>query len=195
MKSEGAYWDDLGIEWRATDPEPKQVTPPLQARLRRQSLAITAAFALGIPLCGAGVILGVCTLWRGWTSETWNFVTRGVAIVVVSALLIRALIALLPFRAHMDIQSLAEMFEIAVARIRRTLFLVRMAIVCCVVAGVFGIVGTAIRIRAGSAPRLSPIVDLIIIALIISLLWLYGRTLSAEDRKFEYLRRTVGGNK
>ena len=195
MKSEEEYWDDLGIQWRATDADIERVAPRLQARLRRQSLAITAALALGIPLCAAGVVLGVFTIWLGWKTETWNFLTRGIAIVLVSALLIRALASLLPFRANQDSQGLLAMLEIASARIKRTLFLVRMAIVGCVIAAVFGIAGTAIRIRAGSPPHLSPIIDLILIALIISFLWIYGRTLSAEARKFEYLRRTLGDNK
>lgn len=195
MKSDNAYWDDLGVAWRATDPDIQQATPHLQARLRRQSFVITAVLALGIPVCSAGIVLGIFTMWRGWTTETWNFVTRGIAIVLVSALLVRALASLLPFRRYRDVRSLSEMLEIAQARTKRTLFLVRTAITGCVIAAVFGIAGTAIRIRAGSPPHLSPIIDLIIIALVISFLWLYARTVYAEDRKFEYLRRTLVANK
>ena len=195
MKSDDAYWDDLGVAWRTTDPSIEQAVPHLQARLRRQSFVITAALALGIPFCGVGIVLGVFTMWRGWTTDTWNFVTRGIAIVLVSALLVRALASLLPFRRYRNVRSLSEMLELAHARIRRTLFLVRMAIIGCVIAAIFGIAGTVIRIRAGSPPHLSPIIDLIIIALIVSFLWLYGRTVSAEGRKFEYLRRTLGANK
>lgn len=195
MKSEDAYWDALGVAWRATDADIEVVTPRLHARLRRQSLAITAALALGTPLFCAGAVLGAFTMWRAWTTETWNFLTRGIAILLVSVLLIRALASFLPFRAYKDIQSLSGMLEIASARIKRTLFLIRTAIVACIIAAGLGIAGAAIRTRAGSPPHLSPIVDLIIIALIVLFLWLYGRTVSAEDRKFDYLRRTLGANK
>lgn len=195
MKSEDAYWDNLGVAWRAIDPDVERMAPRLQARLRRQSVAITTVLVLGIPLCSAGIVLGVFTIWCGWTTETWNFVTRGIAIVLVLALVLRALASSLPFGAHKDIQSLSDMLEIASARIKRNQFLVHTAIVVCVIAAVFGVVGTVIRTRAGSSPRLSPIIDLIIIALIVSFLWLYGRTVSVESRKFEYLRRTLGANK
>jgi len=191
MKSEDAYWDDLGVAWRAADTDVERVSPRLQARLRRQSFAITAALVLGFPLCCAGIALGVFTIWLGWTNGTWNFVTRGIAIGLASALLVRALASLLPLRRNWDAQSLSRMLEIAHARTRQTLFLVRIAIVGCVIAAVFGIAGTAIRIHAGSPPHLSPIIDLIIIALIVSFLWLYGRSVSVASRKFEYLRNTL----
>jgi hypothetical protein len=195
MNPEDAYWDDLGVAWRAMESDLERMTPRLQARLRRQSFAISTALALGVPLCAAGIALGVATIWHGWTTRTWNFVTRGIAITVISALLIRALASFLPFRAHTGIRSLSDMLDIAIARIRRTLFLIRAAIAASIIAAVFGIVGTEIRTRAGSPPHLSPIIDLIIVALIVSILWLYERTLSAEGRKFEFLRRTLGANK
>ncbi|MGH9688535.1 MAG: hypothetical protein ACRD5K_15740 [Candidatus Acidiferrales bacterium] len=195
MNPDDAYWDDLGIAWRAIDSDLERVTPRLQARLRRQSFAIATALVFGIPLAGAGLVLGAFTIWRGWTMSTWNFVTRGIAIILISALLIRALASFLPYRAHADIRTLSEMLDIASARIRRTLFVIRTAIAACAIASVFGVIGAVIRTRAGSPPRLSPIIDLIIVALIVFSLWLYGRRLSAERGKFDYLRRSLGANK
>ncbi|MGH9590626.1 MAG: hypothetical protein ACRD25_09530 [Terracidiphilus sp.] len=86
------------------------------------------------------------------------------------------------------------MLDIAIARIGHTLFLIRAAIAASAIAAAFGIAGTVIRMHAGSPPHLSPIIDLIIIALILACLWLYGRRMSAENRKFNYLRRTLGAN-
>lgn len=195
MNPEDAYWDDLGVAWRAMESDLERITPRLQARLRRQSFVISAALALGAPLSVAGIALGAATIWRGWTTGTWNFVTRGIAITVISALLISALAPLLPYRAHTGMRSLSDMLDIAIARIRRILFLIRGALAACVIAAAFGIAGAEIRTHAGSPPRLSPMIDLIIVALIVSILWLYKRTLSAEGRKFEFLRRTLGANK
>jgi hypothetical protein len=194
MNPDDSYWDDLGVAWRAMDPDPKLLTPRLQARLRRQSFAIGTALVLGLPLGAAGLVLGGFTLWRGWTTGTRNFVTRGIAIALISGLLVYALASLLPFRKHIDVQVLSDMLDIATARIKRTLFLIRTAIVACLIATVFGIIGTAIRTHAGSPPRLSPVIDVIIIALIVLCLWLYERRLSAERRKFDYLRRNLGAN-
>ncbi len=191
---EDAYWDDLGVAWRAVDPELERVSPLLKARLRRQSFAIVAGLMLGIPLCVAGIGLGAVTIWRGWATGTWNFVTRGVGIALIAALLFRALAFFLPLRAHTHVQTLSDMLDIASARIRRTLLLIRMAMIACVIAAVFGIAGTAIRIRSGSPPHLSPVIDLIILALVVLCLWLYGRRTSAEGRKFDYLRRILGAN-
>lgn len=194
MNPDDVYWDELGVAWRAIDPYIERILPSLQLRLRRQSLIIATALVLGIPLCTAGIILGAITIWRGWTTGTWNFVTRGIAIALISALLIRALVLFLPLRAGTNTRSLSDMLDIASARIRRTLLLIRLALIACAIAAVFGIVGTTIRIRAGSVPHLSPTIDLIIIALIVLCLWLYGRRTSADGRKFDYLKRILGTN-
>lgn len=195
MNPEDAYWDDLGIAWRAIETDLERVAPRLHARLRRHSFAIASALILGLPLCCAGIALGAFTIWRGWSTEAWNFVTRGIAILLVSALLIRALAGFLPFRTHAGTRTLSDMLDIAIARSRRTLYLIRTAIAAGILAAAFGIAGTLIRIRAGSSPHLSPMIDLIIIALVILRLWLYGRSVSAQGRKFDYLRRTLGADR
>lgn len=195
MNPDDAYWDDLGVAWRAVDPDLERVSPLLQARLRRQSFVITTALTLGLPLCGAGIVLGLITIERGWETATWNFVTRGIAITVISGLLFRAIAFFLPLRAHTNIRTLPEMLDIARARIRRTLLLIRIAMLACAIAAVFGIAGTVIRTHAGSPPRLSPIIDLIVIVLVALCLWLYARTLPPETRKLDYLRGTLGANK
>ncbi|HZQ42694.1 MAG TPA: hypothetical protein VFA99_05550 [Acidobacteriaceae bacterium] len=195
MNDENAYWDNLGVAWRASSSDIQRVTPLLQARLRRQAFGIGISVTLGLPLCVAALVLGILTIWHGWTAGIWNFVTRGTAIVLISALLIRALTSFLPFRARTGTQSLADMLEIASARIRRTLFLIGAAIAACVISAAFGLAGAALRIHAGSPPHLSPFIDLAIIALIIAFLWLYARTLSAEADKFEYLQRTLAADR
>jgi hypothetical protein len=195
MNPKDPYWDDLGLAWRAMRPELESVTPRLQARLRRQSFAIVTALALGIPLCAAAIALGGVTIWQGWATGTWNFVTRGVALASISALLLFALASFLPYRRHAAAQALSGMLEMAIARIRRARFMIRASIAACAIAVVFGIAGAAIRTHAGSPPRLSPIVDLILVGLLVLCLWLCERAVSAQGRKFEYLRRTLEADK
>jgi len=194
MNDEETYWDELGVAWRATESSLEQAFPLLQTRLRRQSLIIAAGLTLGIPLCIVGIALGAYTLWRGWTTGPWNFVARGFAIAIISTLLLRALASFLPLNARIAAQSLSAMLDIASAQTRRTMFLLRMAIAGCAIAAVFGLVGAVIRTHAGSPPRISPIIDLIVLALIVGLLCLFERTVSAKNRKLQYLRRTLGAD-
>ena len=84
---DNAYWDELGVEWRALNPDPDIIGPRLKSRLRRQSLLIRAGLMAGLLLSAGGVILSLITIWMGWTTVTWNFVTRGIAIGAVSVLL------------------------------------------------------------------------------------------------------------
>ena len=83
------FWDELGVAWAAINPELAVIMPRLQSRLRRQSIMITASLIAGMPLTLATFLLGVYTIWRGWTTGAWNFVTRGMAIVAIAAILSR----------------------------------------------------------------------------------------------------------
>jgi len=192
MNHEEPYWDELGVAWRTIEPDIERALPDLQVRLHRQSLAIAAALGLGVPLCIGGIALGTFTIWRGSATHTWNFVTRGIAIALISVVLFHALASLLPFRKRPDAQNLSAMLDLVTARLRRTLFLLRAAISACGIAAAFGIAGSIIRERAGSSPHLSPVVDLILIGLIAVLFSLCARTVSTMARKFDYLRRAFG---
>ncbi len=85
--SRDPYWDEWGVAWSAINPDVTIIAPRLKARLRRQSLLIMAGLLTGLPLSAVGILLGVLTIWSGWTTGTWNFVTRGIAIGAISAIL------------------------------------------------------------------------------------------------------------
>ena len=57
---------------------------------------ITAGLVAGLPLSASGLLLGVLTIWRGWTTGTWNFISRGVAIGAISIILAMGVSLLLP---------------------------------------------------------------------------------------------------
>jgi hypothetical protein len=56
---------------------------------------------------------------------------------------------------------------------------------------VFGLVGTAIRTHLGRPPGMSPIVDLVILALIALVLFLCLRQLRVEVGKYRSLRQAL----
>lgn len=186
-----AYWDDLGIAWRAIKPEVNVLMPRLQARLHRQSLFITLGLIAGLPLTGAGFILGLCTIWSGWTSGTWNFVIRGIAIGIISIILGFATSLLVPLRANKASRALSEMIDLSIARLQRIFLAVRLAIFACVAAAVIGLMGSVVRAQLTRPPQLSPIVDIVILALCALGLDLYGRQVKFGLEKMRYLKRTL----
>jgi hypothetical protein len=186
-----AYWDDLGVTWSAINPDIHVITPRLQARLRQQSRWITAGLLLAVPLVAAGVLLGVVTLWSGWSSGTLNFVTRGMAILAVSFILAFSASLLLPVRSSETASALSEMIELAVRRAHRSVLLVRWGLVACGIAAVFGLVGTAIRTHLAGPPRMSPIVDLTVLALAAAVLGLCGRHGKASLARYRLLKRVL----
>jgi len=51
--------------------------------------------------------------------------------------------------------------------------------------------GTAIRTHLGRPPKLSPIVDLVVLALIALVLFLYGRQVKGKLEKYRTLKRAL----
>jgi hypothetical protein len=190
-ESSEAYWDELGIVWCAIDPDNSIITPRVEARLRRQSRWIMAGLVIGLPLGAAGVLLGVATIWSGWHSSAWNFVTRGIAIAAMSAILTLAVSLLMPVRSRGAAPALSEMIDLAIGRARRTLSLIRAGLYACVIAGLFGLVGTAIRTHIAAPPRMSPIVDMVLLVLIALVLFLYSRQIRSELEKYRSLKRAL----
>ena len=188
-KSSDDYWDDLGVTWCAIDPDIRVIKPRLEARLRRQSAWITAGLVIGVPLGVAGVLLGLVTIGLGFLGP-WNFVTRGIAMVAMSVILTLALWSLQPVRSTAT-TTLSEMIELAIDRAHRTLALVRAGLYSCIIAAVFGVVGTAIRTHLGNPPKMSPIVGLAILALIALVLSLYRRQIRAGIAKYGTLKRAL----
>lgn len=186
-----AYWDELGIAWRAIKPEVNVLMPRLRTRLHRQSLFIALGLIAGLPLSGAGFILGLYTIWSGWMSGTWNFVIRGIAIGVISIILGVATSLLVPVRANKAARAFSDMIDLSIARSQRILLTLRLAFCACVVAAVLGLMGSVVRAQLTRPPHLSPIVDVMVLALCALGLDLYGRQIKLGLEKMRYLRRTL----
>ena len=106
------YWDELGVAWSAINPDIDVIAPRLKARLRRQSLLITAGASLqGCLSALLAYFLGALTIWSGWTTGTWNFVTRGIAIVAISVILAISVAFLLPVRASDAARAVSDMIR------------------------------------------------------------------------------------
>ena len=186
-----AYWDELGVAWCAINPQPLVIAPKLRSRLRRQSLSIMAGLIAGFLLGGAGILLGVFTIWSGWGTGTWNFVIRGVAIMATSAIILIGAVRLLPVRADEVASTLSDMIDFSILRAQRTLLMIRLGYVTCAIASVFGLAGTAIRTHFTGPPKLSPIVDLAIVLVFALGLHVYGRCIKADFRKMYALRHAL----
>lgn len=186
-----AYWDELGIAWRAIEPELAILAPRIKARLRRQSWSITAVLIIGLPLSAAGFVLGAFTIWSGLATGTWNFVTRGVAIGLMSSMAAIALSMLLPVRASDAAGKLSEMLDLAIARAQRVLATIRLGYYACAIAAVFGLMGAATRTYLTRPPQLSPAVDLAVLAIFALGLFLWGRRVRVNLEKLRYLKRVL----
>ncbi|MGH8218863.1 MAG: hypothetical protein ACREUT_09915 [Steroidobacteraceae bacterium] len=191
--SNDAYWDELGIAWRATNPDLNAITPKLKARLRWQGVGMLGIAVVGIPLSLAGLILGIYTLWVGVSHHTWNFVTRGIAVIAISFVLALASWSL---RAGMRGApgSLMEMIDLAIVRAERLRHAVRMGYWACAIAAVFGLVGYAIRARFYHPAAMSPIWPLIFLGVSCVGLFLYHRHVGKDLARFRYLRRALRGD-
>lgn len=179
------YWDDLGVAWRAISPDASAIAPRLEARLRRESTLIRAAFVVGVPLSVGGVGLGVFTMWRGWTTGTWNFVSRGSAIVAIAILLAIAMSELMAVRAAHTARAVSDMLDLTIERAYRTLIALRLALIACAVAAVMGLAGTAVRSHLAAPPRMSPVIDILLLAMLALALLVWKRDLR---RRLEQLR-------
>ena len=186
-----AYWDELGVAWSAINPDINVIMPRLKYRLRLQSFLIGAGVVLGSVLAAGGFIIGAATMWRGWTTDTWNFVTRGIAIVVVSTLLSIAVSLLLPVRASADVKALTEMIDLAVARAERTLKTIRLGFYACAVLAVFGLAGTAVRTYLSRPPAVSLTIDLAALAIFALGLFVYARHTRVDLAKYRYLKKAL----
>jgi len=187
-----AYWDELGVAWCATNPDSNVIAPRLHARLRRQSLLITAGIVAAVPLCIACLLLGVFTIWSGLSTGAWNFVTRGIAIEAITALLAVAVLQQLPVRANAAAGAVSALLDLAIARAQRTLLAIRLGFFACSIAAMFGLLGTAIRTYQGNPPQLSPLVDLVLLALFALGLFVYGRSLRVTHAKLRALKYALG---
>lgn len=185
------FWDELGVAWAAINPEISIIMPRLQARIRRQSIFNTAGLILGLPLSLGAFVLGAYSIWIGWINGAWNFVTRGVALVAIAAILSLAMWSMRHFNSGGRARSLSDMLDFAIARSEKTLFAIRLGFYACGVAALLGLVGTAIRARLSRLPALSPLIDLAVLALFALGLFLYARRIESDLAKYRYLKRVL----
>ena len=187
-----AYWDELGLAWVTVDPNLSDLTPALKSRARRELWLFRAGLVVAAGLSTTGLLLGTWTIWLSLTSGTWNFATRGIAIVMIALLSAIAARAFWLADAHNDVSPVAEMIDLAIIRRRRLLLAIRLGLFACAVAAAFGVVGTAIRSHLSKPPNMSPTVDLVLLALVAVSLGLYGRRVKLEWANLEYLKRALG---
>jgi hypothetical protein len=185
------YWDDLGVAWRAINPDVPVIAARIEARVRRQSALIVATLVIGLPLTAIAFALGVFTIWRGWTSGAWNFATRGTAIVTISILMAIAVVSLLGVRGGRGAAPVTEMLDLSIARAQRTLMGIRLGMAACLVAAVMGLMGTAIRSRVSGPPLMSPIIDLALLALCALALFAWGRNLELQRERLRAVHRAL----
>lgn len=191
-QDEDAYWDSLGIAWSAIIPDPSLVGPKLRWRLRWQMICTVFALFGGILLGAAGVGLGVWTIWIGISASVWNFVVRGAAIVVVSALTISGAWS---FRSALrgDSESLSNMMELALLRAEKWHRAARLGYLACGVAAVLGMLGYWIRAHAGNPPAMSPVEPLAAIVVLLAGLFTLDRSMRQSIAKYRYLKRLFQG--
>lgn len=185
------FWDELGVAWAAINPEIAVIMPRLRARIRRQSILITASLILGAPLGIAAFVLGAYCIWIGCTTGAWNFVTRGVALVAIAAILSLAMRSLWHVRAAGGVRSVTDMLDFAIARSKKTLFAVRLGFCACGGAALLGLLGAAIRTHLSRPPALSPLIDLALLAIFALGLFQYGRRIQSDLSKYRYLKRVL----
>jgi hypothetical protein len=185
--SNDAYWDELGIAWRMTNPDPNVITPRLIARLRWQRIAMLGLVVAGIPLSIAGLILCVYTLWVGLSFHVWNFLTRGIAFLAISSLLALASWSVRAgLRAYTG--SLMEMIDASISRAEGLSRSLRMGYWACAIAAAFGLVGYAIRAHFYHPAAMSPIGPLIFLGVSCAALFFYHRHVRSDLARFRYLR-------
>lgn len=185
------FWDELGIEWTAIQPESAVIMPRLQARIRRQSMLINGSLIVGLLAAVGAVLVSAYCIWIGWHTGAWNFVIRGIAFAAMAAIASLAISALLRVRAGDGLQSLSEMLDLTIARLRKAFWITRLGFAACGITALLGLAGTAVRTHLSRPPALSPFVDLALIALLALALFFYGRRVQRDLGKYTQLRQLL----
>jgi hypothetical protein len=84
-----------------------------------------------------------------------------------------------------------QLIDLAIERARKTLSLIRAGLASCVIAAVFGLAGTAIRTHLGRPPKLSPVVDLLILGMIVLALLLCDQLTRRRLGKYQRLKAAL----
>jgi hypothetical protein len=190
-KSSEPYWDERGNAWTSIDPTLRAIASQLPVRLRRQSQWMAVAVVIGLLFGAMGVLLGLATIGSALAFHIWNFITRGGAIIAVSVILMFATWPLHEATSFDAAQALSKMIDLAIDNAQKILSLIKAGLYCCVIAALFGLVGSAIRTHFGSPPKMPPIVPLTILALVALAVLVWGRKTRLELGKYRSLRQAL----
>jgi hypothetical protein len=188
--TDGIYWDDLGVAWCATELDATALSPRLKARLRRQAGLIRTGVFAGAVATAAGLALGAWTIRVGLATDATHFLARGAAVLLLSAMLGLGT-AWLAGSARDDTRSLAEMLDLSLRRARVFGKLTALGFGGTAVAAVLGLVGYAIRVRAGDPPALSPLEPLLVLGLFATVLVPFHLRFRDLAARLECLRRAL----
>jgi len=187
-RDENAFWDELGVSWRATISDPGRTSSRLQARLKFQAVLLAAGAIAAVVLCLVGFGLAGWTLWIGWTSHSWNFIARGVTLGAVSLLALMASLALRT-RCGVETRSLRDMLQASITRTERLIKAADLACYSIVILGVGGMIGYALRVRFSRPPSMSPVEDLLALAVAVLVLVWFRRSQACALRKYQHVVR------
>jgi len=185
------FWDELGILWRASVQDVGFISSRLEARLRLQSALLTAGTIAGAALGVVGFGLAAWAIWVGASSQAWNFLTRGVTLAIVSVLAVMTSLGLRQ-REESTTGSLREMLQAYVARSERLIRAADLGSYSLVILAIGGMLGYGLRVRLGRPPAVSPIQNLLLLALVGSALVWYRRTQARVLRKYRHLSEVFG---
>jgi len=186
-----AFWDELGVSWRASIRDVGLISSRLEARLRLQSALLTVGMFAGAAVSLLGFSLAAWTLWIGWSTQTWHFLTRGATLFTVSLLAVVAAVALRARNAA-EARSLREMLQVSIARTERLIRAADLGCYSLVILAFGGMVGYMLRMRLGRPPAVSPVEDLLALAIAgLALLW-YRRTQANALKKYRHLSQVFG---
>jgi hypothetical protein len=180
-----AFWDELGVVWRASVPDEGLLRSRLERRLRRQAFVSGATVSAAAAATLLGLGLGAWTVWIGWSNGAWHFVIRGATLMAAA---FPTLLATIVLRNHTagEGRSVSESLQFSIARTERMVRAVDLAIAAIAVIGVGGLVGYLVRARHGRPAFVSPIEDLLALAVLaMALLWfrsVQSRTLAVARR-------------
>ncbi len=191
--SSDPFWDELGIEWTAIQPDNAVVAPRLEARIHRQSMLINRGLIVGLLAALTSALVSAFCIWIGWHTGEWNFVIRGIAFAVIAGILSLGITALLRVRSGGGPQSLSEMLGLSISRLRKALWLTRLGFAACGITALLGVAGTMVRTHLSRPPAMSPLVDLALLAVLALGLFLYGRRAQSDLRKYTQLRHILVG--
>ena len=187
-RDEDAFWDELGVSWRASVRDPGLVSSRVEARLKLQSALLTAGTIAATSLGVLGFGLAAWTLWIGWTGQVWSFITRGVTVAAISLL---AIMASLAFRTRdrLETRSLQNMLRFSITRTERLIRATDLACYSLVILAVGGMMGYALRIRFGRPPAVSPVEDLLVLSVAgLALLW-FRRSQARALRRHQHIMK------